>query len=269
VDDVTMMRPRCHGANGVAGAGQIDVALIMPVRVFPFQDRLERLDAGIGEQDVEPAKCSAPLFRRGPQSGEIALVEARFAPARPGGFDQTARLRQFVWRRGYDLKRRADRCRNIYAHHIGAFAGKGDRRRAPDSAGGAGDNGCLVPRPEPAVPCSFAPVMTFSPSPRAGRRQEMAFQQLYAEIRGKKRRTTLKLFSDIPQMNSGAARMVADGELRHNRPAQCFRRSSRTKRCPIWPSGHFSRRPGTLLPRDGASAPPVVTLTEKRSYKVI
>src|SRR5271163_2733851 len=81
------------------------------------------------------------------QSGKIALVKARFAPACPCGFNQTARLRQFVARRWHDLKRRADWPGNVDAHHIGALAGKGYCRRAPDTAGGASDNGSLASQP--------------------------------------------------------------------------------------------------------------------------
>ena len=68
---------RCNGTNGVAGASQVDVNGVVPIRVFPVQDRLERLDACVCEQDVEPSKSGACLLGRGTQSGKIALVKAR------------------------------------------------------------------------------------------------------------------------------------------------------------------------------------------------
>jgi hypothetical protein len=138
---------RRHGANGVAGTGQVDVDGVVPVGVLPFQDRLERLDAGIGEQDVEPAKSGARLFRRRMQGGEIALIEACFALARAGGLDQTPRLCQFVGRRRYDLNRRANGPCDIDAHYGGPLAGKGDGYSTPDPTSDASDNGSLAQQP--------------------------------------------------------------------------------------------------------------------------
>ena len=68
---------RRYGANGVVGTRQVDVDCVVPVHVLPIQDRLERLDARIREQNVEPAKGSAHLFGRGAQSGNIPLSEMR------------------------------------------------------------------------------------------------------------------------------------------------------------------------------------------------
>src|SRR5271163_609821 len=138
---------RRNGANGVASAGEVDVDGVLPVRVFPVEDRLERLDAGIREQNVEPSKGGARLPRRGAQSPEIALVEVRLAPARAGGFDQSAGLRQLLRRRGFDLERQTDGSGYVNAHHVGALAGKGDSRSAPDPASGPGDNGGLAAEP--------------------------------------------------------------------------------------------------------------------------
>src|SRR5262249_30531571 len=67
------------------------------------------LNAGICEKDVDTAERYVCLVRRGAQSGEIALVEARLAPARASGFDQPAGLRQFVRCGRHDLKRRTHR----------------------------------------------------------------------------------------------------------------------------------------------------------------
>ena len=78
------------------------------------------------------------LLGRSTQSGEVALVKTRFAPAPAGGFDQTARLHQLVVYRRYDLKRRTNRSGKVNAHYVGALAGKGDRGRAADPAGSSG-----------------------------------------------------------------------------------------------------------------------------------
>jgi len=128
---------RRNRANGVAGPGQVDVDRVLPVRVLPVEDRFERLDAGVREQDVEPTEGRARLFGRGAQSGKIALVEMRFKPARPGGLDQTARLRQFLGGRGRDFERRTHWSSNVDAHYVGALAGEGDSGRAADPSGGA------------------------------------------------------------------------------------------------------------------------------------
>jgi hypothetical protein len=136
------MRRNC--ANGVAGSGQVDVDRVLPVRVLPVEDRFEGLDAGVREQDVEPTKGGPRLLGSRAQSGKIALVETRFKPARPSGFDQTTRLRQFLGGRGRNLERRTDRSGNVDAHHVGAFAGEGDRRGAPDPPGGARHDGGLA-----------------------------------------------------------------------------------------------------------------------------
>ena len=147
---------RRDGANGVAGAGQVDVDLIVPVHIFHFQDRLERLDAGIREQNVEATKGGARLLGRGAQSGEVALVKARFAPARTCGFDQTAGFGQFVRRRRHDLERRTHWSGNVDAHHVGALASERDRRRAPDPAAAPVTMAALSrSRPEPPVGCGF------------------------------------------------------------------------------------------------------------------
>jgi hypothetical protein len=135
---------RGNGADGVARAGQVDVDRVLPVRIFPVEDRLERLDAGIREQDVEPAKGGARRLGRGAQSRKIALIETRFAPACAGGFDQTSRLRKILGRRGRHLERRTDRSGNVDAHHVGALAGEGDRRRPPDPARRSGHDGGLA-----------------------------------------------------------------------------------------------------------------------------
>jgi hypothetical protein len=130
------------------------MALQVPVRLTSIvscqsaahlQDRFEHLDAGIGEQDIEPAKGRARLCGRGAQRRKITLIDTGFAPARAGGFNQAAGLREFVGRRGLNLERRADRSGNVDAHHIGALARKGDRRGAPDPAGRASDDGCFAP----------------------------------------------------------------------------------------------------------------------------
>src|SRR5271156_424007 len=136
-----------NGTNGVARAGQVDVDGVVPIRVFPLQDRLERLDASIRKQDVEPAKSGARVIGRDTQSREVALVEPRFAPTPSSPDDHAASFREFVARRGYDLKRRTDRPDNVDAHHVGTFASKSDRRRAPDSASGACNDGSLVTQP--------------------------------------------------------------------------------------------------------------------------
>lgn len=144
---------RRDGTNGIAGTGQIDVDGVVPVGIVPFQDRPEGLDAGIREQDVEPPESGARLLGGGAQGAKIALVKARFAPARPRGFDQTAGLRQFVAGCRYDFERRTDRSRNVDAHHVGALAGERDRRGAADPTGGAGDDGSLAQQPSCARRC--------------------------------------------------------------------------------------------------------------------
>ena len=130
----------------------------MPVRVFPLQDWLEGLNTGIGEKDVEPTESGVRRLGRSTQSGEIALVKTRFASARASGFDQTAGLRQFVARRGCDLKRRTDWSGNVNAHYVGAPAGKGDRSCAPDSGGGSGDDGGLPSQTLPIKSSTCPPV---------------------------------------------------------------------------------------------------------------
>lgn len=127
--------------------GQIDVDRIVPVGVFPFEDRLEGLDAGIGEENVEPAESRHGLVRGGAERREIALVDARFAPARPGGLDQTAGLAQFALRRGEHFKRGTDRPCNVDTHDGGALAGERDGCRPPDPARGAGHDGGFAQQP--------------------------------------------------------------------------------------------------------------------------
>src|SRR5690606_32771389 len=47
---------RSYRADRVAGAGQIDIDLVVPVRILHFEDGFESLDAGIGEEDVDLAE---------------------------------------------------------------------------------------------------------------------------------------------------------------------------------------------------------------------
>ena len=138
---------RRHGADGIAGTGEIDVDLIVPVGILPFQDRFERLNAGIGKENVEPAKAGTCLRGSRPQCRKIALVERGFAPASARRFDQAAGFGKFVARRRRNLKRRADRPGNIDAHDIGALAGESDGDRATDPTRSAGDDGGFAGKP--------------------------------------------------------------------------------------------------------------------------
>lgn len=112
----------------------------MPVGVFPLQDRLERLNAGVGEQNIEPAKGGARPRGRGAQRRKIALVERGLAPALARRFDQTPGFGELVRCGRHNLKCRADRPGDVDAHDVGTLAREGDRDRAADPARCTGDD---------------------------------------------------------------------------------------------------------------------------------
>ena len=135
LDDV-----RRDGADGVGGAGQVHVDLVMPVRILPLQDGLEALDASVGEQDVDAAPRRHRVGRRPPQRRQVALVQRARQPAPARGLDHAAGLRQLVRRCLLDIQRRAHRPGDIDAQHVCPGMGERNRRRPADAAGRPGDD---------------------------------------------------------------------------------------------------------------------------------
>lgn len=115
--------------NGEIGAFEIDVQRLVPLIGLEFLDRRsDAVDAGVGDDDVEPAE----LFRR-PVHRRLHVARLRAITCKKSG----------AAARPLDLANDLD-CvllllRDIQDRHGRAFLSKADGRRLPNSAGGAGD----------------------------------------------------------------------------------------------------------------------------------
>ena len=116
----------------------------MPVGVLHIEDRPERLDAGIGEEDIDLAEGVGDPRGRVAQSGDVALVELPRRPGRAFRLDQPPGFVQFGGCGGDHFQRAADRARDVDPNHRRAFACEGDRGRTPDAPGRARDDGDLT-----------------------------------------------------------------------------------------------------------------------------
>ncbi len=56
---------RRKGPQHIRRAGEIDIDLIVPIGVLHFEDRLERLNSGIGEENVDATEILFDLRGRG------------------------------------------------------------------------------------------------------------------------------------------------------------------------------------------------------------
>jgi hypothetical protein len=112
----------------------------MPVGLLHLQQRLEGLDAGVGEHDVDSAPLLLDLLRGAAQLLDLTLIGDQRQPPRAGRLDLTARGRQVLFGGGGEIEDRAHLGGDVDAHDVCAVFGQGDRRRATDTAGGAGDD---------------------------------------------------------------------------------------------------------------------------------
>ena len=127
----------------VGRAGQVHVDLVVPVGVPPLQDRLERLDAGVGEQDVDPAELARHAVSGSTQSSEVALVDPDGAPSLALGLYGPARLVQLCFARRGEVEDSASFGDDVEAGNVSAGAGKRNGSGASNAACGAGDHGDL------------------------------------------------------------------------------------------------------------------------------
>ena len=79
-----------EGANGVGRARQVDIDRDMPVRVLHLEERMEALDARIGEQNINAAEFPFAFRGRRSQRLEVALIERDAEPAAAGCKDKPA-----------------------------------------------------------------------------------------------------------------------------------------------------------------------------------
>jgi hypothetical protein len=74
---VTLHHVRREGPDGIRRPGQVDIDGDVPVRIFHLQQRMELLDPGIGQQDVDAAEFLFGSHSSRPQSSQGLIPTQR------------------------------------------------------------------------------------------------------------------------------------------------------------------------------------------------
>jgi hypothetical protein len=83
-----------ESADGVGRSGEVDVDGVVPVGVLQLEQRRERLDARVREQDVDTSQLAHHAIPRLTQAREVALIDDLGHPPPTRLLDRRARLIQ-------------------------------------------------------------------------------------------------------------------------------------------------------------------------------
>ncbi len=76
---------RPESADGVCRAGEVNVDLVVPVGIVHVEDRLQRLDARIGEEDVDATEFSLDTGGCIAQATKLPLLQPAHATTPKNG----------------------------------------------------------------------------------------------------------------------------------------------------------------------------------------
>ena len=132
----------CERSDRVHRASQVDVDGGIPILVLHLQDRLEALNAGIGEENVESAEGRHDVVRRTTQGADIALVRLDREPSASLSHHLATGLFEVGIVRGFEVEPFTDICADVDADdRFDAGARHRDARGPAYAARGTGDDG--------------------------------------------------------------------------------------------------------------------------------
>jgi hypothetical protein len=115
----------------------------VPVGILHLEDRLERLNTGVGEQDVDAAEVLLDPRRSVLQRAEIPLVQPEGYPTASERLDLCSRARKISFGRRRIIQRRADFRSDVDAGNIRPGGSQRGRGSAADAACRAGHHSDL------------------------------------------------------------------------------------------------------------------------------